>query len=92
MVFLKRFQKQLNIEDPQQLKRECRWLWSRVKKYRDAIVLVGFFTLLGTLMMSIISNVLALFSVSADVQLLIVGFVLILAVAVDEFTRRKESL
>jgi len=48
--------------------------------------------LLGTLMMSIISNVLALFSVSADVQLLIVGFVLILAVAVDEFTRRKESL
>ena len=50
MVFFSRFQKQLNMEDPQQLKRECGWLWSRVKKYRQAVVLVGVFSLLGTLM------------------------------------------
>ena len=46
--------------------------------------------LLGTLMMGIISNALALYSVSADAQLLIVGFVLIFAVGIDEYTRRKQ--
>ena len=46
--------------------------------------------LLGTLMMGIISNALALYSVSADAQLLIVGFVLIFAVAVDEYSRRRQ--
>lgn len=46
--------------------------------------------LLGTLMMSIISNALALYSISANAQLLIVGFVLIFAVAVDEYSRRRQ--
>lgn len=46
--------------------------------------------LLGTLMMSVISNALALYSVSADAQLLIVGFVLIFSVAVDEYSRRRQ--
>lgn len=45
---------------------------------------------LGALIMQMITNVLALYSVSADAQLLIVGTVLILAVALDEYTRRKQ--
>ena len=49
-----------------------------------------FGTFLGILMMSIVSNILALYSISADVQLLIVGLVLIFAVAIDEFSRRRQ--
>ncbi|MGI6687985.1 MAG: ABC transporter permease [Christensenellales bacterium] len=45
---------------------------------------------LGVLIMQIISNILALYSVSADAQLLIIGSVLILAVALDEYTKRKQ--
>lgn len=45
---------------------------------------------LGTLMMGIISNALALFSISADAQLLIIGFILIFAVAIDEYSRRRQ--
>jgi ribose/xylose/arabinose/galactoside ABC-type transport system permease subunit len=47
---------------------------------------------LGALLMSIITNVLALFSLSADVQLLIIGFVLIFAVALDEYNRRRKAI
>ena len=50
MEFFSRLQKQLNMDDPGQLKRECLWLWSRVKKYRASMIVVAAFTLLGTLM------------------------------------------
>lgn len=50
MKFFSRLQKQLNMDDPRQLKREYLWLWSRVKKYRASMIVVAAFTLLGTLM------------------------------------------
>ena len=50
MGFFRRFQKQLNMEDPQQLQQECRWLWTRVKKYRMSVLMVLIFTVFGTCM------------------------------------------
>ena len=50
MGFFSRFQKQLNMEDPKQLRKECGWLWSRVKKHYGAVLAVGALALLGTVM------------------------------------------
>jgi ABC-type bacteriocin/lantibiotic exporter with double-glycine peptidase domain len=50
MGIFSRFQKQLNMEDPKQLRKECGWLWSRVKKHRGAVLAVGALALLGTVM------------------------------------------
>ncbi len=50
MEFFSGLKKQLNMEDPQQLKLECKWLWSRMKKYRRSIFAVGALALLGTVM------------------------------------------
>ena len=50
MGFFSRFQKQLNMEDPKQLRKECGWLWSRAKKHRGAVLAVGALALLGTVM------------------------------------------
>ena len=47
---------QLHKEDPQQLKRECRWLWNRIARYRGPILTVMLLGLLGT-GMSLLSSV-----------------------------------
>lgn len=50
MKLLGFLQKQLNTEDPKQLKRECKWLWVNAKKQRGAIFAVGALSILGTVM------------------------------------------
>jgi len=46
---------------------------------------------LGALLMGIISNALAIFGINAYLQLVIVGIILIFAVALDESNRRRKS-
>ena len=64
MIFLNYFREKLNIDDPQQIKHECQWLWSRVKKYRSTIAVVGIFALLGTVM-SLASSVVSKYLIDA---------------------------
>lgn len=64
MGIYSRIQKKLNMENPQQFKRECRWLWSRAKKYRKSIFAVGALSLLGTVM-SLVSSVASKYLVDA---------------------------
>lgn len=64
MSFFSRFKKQLNMEDPQLAKQERRWIWSRVKKYRASIFMVGLLALLGTVM-SLVSSVASKYLIDA---------------------------
>lgn len=64
MGFFSKVQKQLNMENPEQIKRECGWLWSKVKQYRRSILSVGFFALLGTAM-SLASSVASKYLIDA---------------------------
>ena len=64
MGFFSSVKKQLNMEDPEQLKQECKWLWSRMKKYRGSIFAVGALALLGTLM-SLASSVASKYLIDA---------------------------
>lgn len=64
MGFFSRMQKQLNMENPGQIKLECKWLWSRVKKYRRSILAVGVLALLGTVM-SLASSVASKYLIDA---------------------------
>ena len=50
MDFFRRLKKQLNISQPQQLKRECLWLWAKIRKYRNWITVVGILALASTVM------------------------------------------
>ena len=56
MGFFRSVDRQLHKEDPQQLKRECRWLWSRIARYRLRILIVMLLGFLGT-GMSLLSSV-----------------------------------
>lgn len=47
--------------------------------------------LLGTVLMGMITNALALFNISANLQLVIVGAILIISVALDEANRRRKE-
>ena len=48
MRIISSLKKQLNMEDPAQIKREWQWIWSKMKKFRGSILLVGLLALLGT--------------------------------------------
>ena len=56
MDFFRRLKKQLNISQPQQLKRECLWLWAKIRKYRNWITVVGILALASTVM-NLVSSV-----------------------------------
>lgn len=56
--------KQLNMEKPEQLKRECIWLWANAKKQYRAILAVGALAILGTVM-SLASSVASKYLVDA---------------------------
>lgn len=64
MNLFSRFKEQLNMEDPAQLKREWKWLWSRMKKFHGPILLVGLLALLGTVM-GLASSVVSKFLIDA---------------------------
>ncbi len=64
MGFFNKLQKKLNMENPEQVKHECKWLWSRVKKYRRSILAVGILALLGTVM-SLASSVASKYLIDA---------------------------
>lgn len=46
---------------------------------------------LGTLLMGMITNALAIFGINANMQLVVVGSILVLAVAMDESNRRRKE-
>lgn len=48
--------KQLNMENPEQIKRELKWLWGRILQYRNSILMVGVLGLCSTAM-SLVSSV-----------------------------------
>lgn len=50
MDFLKKLKRQFDREDPGQLKREAKWLLSRVARYKGKILAVGTLGILGTVM------------------------------------------
>lgn len=50
MGFFSMLQRKLNMENPEQIKRECGWLWSGIKKYYRSILLVAALAFLGTVM------------------------------------------
>ena len=50
MGFFNNIQRKLNMENPQQVKQECKWLWAKMKKHFRSILAVGAFTFLGTVM------------------------------------------
>ncbi len=64
MGFFTNIQKKLNMENPEQVKHELKWLWSRVKKYRRSILAVGVLALLGTVM-SLASSVASKYLIDA---------------------------
>lgn len=64
MGFFNSVNKQLNMENPDQIKRECSWLWSKVKTYRRSIFAVGTLALLGTVM-SLVSSVASKYLIDA---------------------------
>lgn len=64
MGFFSGVNKQLNMENPDKIKRECGWLWSRIKKYRRSILAVGALALLGTVM-SLASSVASKYLIDA---------------------------
>ena len=64
MRIYRRIQKQLNMENPEQTKRECKWLWSQVKKFRKSIFAEGALALLGTVM-GLVSSVASKYLVDA---------------------------
>lgn len=64
MGFFRKIQKKLNMENPQQVKHECKWLWSRARKYHRSIFAVGALALLGTVM-SLASSVASKYLIDA---------------------------
>ena len=64
MSLFSSLKKQLNMEDPAQVKREWQWIWSRMKKFRGSILLVGLLALLGTAL-SLASSVASKFLIDA---------------------------
>lgn len=64
MGFFSKIQKKLNMENPEQVKHECKWLWSRVRKYHRSIWAVGILALLGTVM-SLVSSVASKYLIDA---------------------------
>ena len=64
MGFFKKIQKKLNMENPEQVKHECKWLWSRIRKYHRSVLAVGALALLGTVM-SLVSSVASKYLIDA---------------------------
>ncbi len=56
--------KQFHMDDSQQRKAECLWLWQQVKKHRGFILFIGLLGLLGTLM-SLASSVASKYLIDA---------------------------
>ena len=64
MGFFSSVKKQLNMENPEQFKRECAWLLRKIQKYRRSILAVGALTLLGTVM-SLVTSVASKYLIDA---------------------------
>ena len=59
--------RQLNMENPEQIKRELGWLWSRIRQYHKVILVVGALGLCSTAM-SLISSVASKYLVDAVIS------------------------
>ena len=64
MGFFRSVGRKLHTEDPQQLKRECRWLWKKIAWYRWKILAVMLLGLFGT-GMSLLSSVASKYLIDA---------------------------
>ena len=64
MAFFRRVKERLHTEDPQQLKRELRWLQTQVGRYKGKILAVGVLSLIGTVM-GLISSVASKYLIDA---------------------------
>lgn len=64
MGFFLAAKKQLNMENPDQVKREIRWLWRRMRQYAKEIFVVGALSLCSTVM-SLASSVASKYLVDA---------------------------
>ena len=64
MAFFRRVKKRLQGDDPQQLKRELRWLQTQVGRYKGKILAVGLLSLTGTIM-GLISSVASKYLIDA---------------------------
>ena len=64
MGFFRSVGRKFHNDDPQQLKRECLWLWGKIARYRWKILAVMLLGLVGT-GMSLLSSVASKYLIDA---------------------------